>query len=413
MSQWIQVLENRQLLTATATVLTSDAAAVNTQISALKTTLASSKSSAKSIQTVLSNDLKSAATKANRASNQKLLAAILRTESSQYAVVFRAENTLITNATSLAKRALADGKALLVHPTKSSNQTKVNKDIVALNTIIPAKVLALQTALASALTAVNNALANVATANPSLATVVQSDELTLAAQTNAISTASAGIGTTSTKFAIDLGNQTAPTVTLTGLTFFRGDASGNNQNSSGSVIDFGAWTSGLDVQNVPGNYGGELFISKVPNPTPADFLSPAALSLSLSAGDNKFYFWADGDDTRGGSSSFGLNVFLNSSSGTTPTLSGYSVPGTGQTLLADSAAVTPSLNFIVTPGAGKLSASVGTSGTVTLSAFQIQGVSGQGSTVDIVNSTNTVPFTPPAHADGVFDTYGTFTITVS
>jgi hypothetical protein len=202
-------------------------------------------------------------------------------------------------------------------------------------------------------------------------------------------------------------------ITLNGLTFFRGDSAGDNQNAQGSAIAHGGWTSGLDVQNVPGNYAGEFFISKVANPTAADFLTPATLSLALTEGANTFYFWADGDDTQGGSATFGLNVFLNSSSGATPTLSGYTAPGTGKTLSADSAAVTPTVNMVVVPGAGTLSKAVGSSGTATLSAFQILGVSGQGSTVDLVNSTNTAPFSPPPHADGIFDTYGTFTITVS
>jgi hypothetical protein len=54
---------------------------------------------------------------------------------------------------------------------------------------------------------------------------------------------------------------------------------------------------------------------------------------------------------------------------------------------------------------GRLSVALGNS-TVTLSDFKILGVGGAAASslcVDLVNSTNTVPFTPPPHPDGICD----------
>ena len=70
-------------------------------------------------------------------------------------------------------------------------------------------------------------------------------------------------------------------------------------------------------------------------------------------------------------------------------------------------------SFACTPGSGALSGVVGGS-TVTLSALQILGVgAGGGGTEDRVYHDNVNGFTPPVRANGVTDTYGFFTITVS
>ena len=206
----------------------------------------------------------------------------------------------------------------------------------------------------------------------------------------------------------------ASSVLLTNATLFRGD-SGSNQGGSGTA-HFGAWTTVLDQQNVPGNYGAELFLSTKSNPGPSDFLSPsAALSLALNDGDNTFYFFGDGDDMHGGTDSFGLNLFLNNAGTLNPNISAYVAPGSGNTAQANpSTSTTVGYDFSLTPGAGTLGpVSVGGS-TITLTDFEVLGVGGaSGNTVDLVNSTNTAPFTPPPAPDGITDTYGVFTIHVS
>ena len=202
---------------------------------------------------------------------------------------------------------------------------------------------------------------------------------------------------------------------LTGATLFRGDSSGNNLNGFGGVVYWGGWTTVLDQQNIPGNYGAEFFLSQTPTPGPSDFLTPASsFSVNLNPGANTFYFWADGDDTRGGSATFGLSLFFNNAGAVNPAISGYTIPGTGQTLHSDSAPQTAGYNFQYTPGAGTLSFVMGGQ-TVTLTSFVIQGAGGAAAGaggVDLVNSINTSPFTPPPHPDGITDTYGTFTLMV-
>ena len=210
--------------------------------------------------------------------------------------------------------------------------------------------------------------------------------------------------------------QAAPTI-LSNATLFRGDATGNNLNG-GSTVFYGAWTTVRDQQNIPGNYGSQLFLAQTPNPTPANFLSPsAAVSIPLSPGANTLYFWGSGDDTRGGSATFGINLFFNGAGAVSPSLSAYTMPGAGQTVNANSSPHTAGYDFGYTSGAGTLSFTDG-SQIITLSSFEITGVGGAAAgpgNVDLVNGVGnpTTPFTPPAQPDGIADTYGRFVLTVT
>jgi hypothetical protein len=411
MSIFVQALEDRVLMSVTAATLTADATAVLAQITATKTSFATLKASDASFRAGIASQIKLLDTKTNRAANSKLVAALNRNSSVNYAKINSADNALLAAAKSDALAGEAAGKLFLLHPTKTAYQTKVTKEIAILNAL-STKLTALETAVANASTTGATVYTEVVTANPTLAGAFATGEATGQTNVLAFSNNAALVITDTTQLATDLGFPSGPLATLTGATLFRGDSTGTNQDTGGTVADHGAWTTGLDVQNVPGNYAAELFISRVANPTSADFLTPGQLSASLSAGANTFYFFANGDDLLGGSATFGLNLFINSASSTTPALSGYTIPGTGQTLTADSSSTTPNIALAITPGAGTLSTST-TGATVALTSFIVQGVSGQGSTVDLVDSTNTTPFTPPAHPDGVPDTYGTFTITVT
>ena len=83
-------------------------------------------------------------------------------------------------------------------------------------------------------------------------------------------------------------------------------------------------------------------------------------------------------------------------------------------MAADSSISTSSFDFKIVPGAGTLSFKSGNS-LVTLTSYQVTAMGGSAgaSTIDLVNSINTSPFTPPPHANGVMDTYGQFTLTVT
>jgi len=201
---------------------------------------------------------------------------------------------------------------------------------------------------------------------------------------------------------------------LSNVVLFNTNASGANQNTVGNIISHGSFMTVLDQQNVPGNYGAELFVTKVTNPTASDFLTPAASpSIPLSVGSNTFYFYGDNNDPLGGTNGFGINLYFNGAAGNSPSLSGYRL-NTAGTLLANSSSTTASWDYKVIPGTGALSVISG-GYQITLSDFVVTAIGGSGgnSSVDLVNSTNVSPFTPPSHPDGITDTYGQFTLTVA
>ena len=145
-------------------------------------------------------------------------------------------------------------------------------------------------------------------------------------------------------------------------------------------------------------------------PCPTDFLTPqTSTSISLKAGANRIYFWADSDDTLGGAYGFGLNLFLNGAAATSPSISALAVPGAGTAAVADtSTGCTAGYDFACTPASGTLA-----SGTITLTDFQVFARGGGTGGEDLVNSTNTAPFMGLPHPDGINDTYGVFTLNYS
>jgi hypothetical protein len=415
MSRLIESLENRMLMsvTVTAAVLNTDAKALVTAAAQNTVELNALLKSQAALTKAVSATVKADGAAGDKAANAKLLAALSKEFSSSYGKLKAADKALTVLAKSSATSGNSSGKALIAKPTNAALLAKVAKIITALDTTIPTKANAITAAETNVGSSTDTTFTTLSTNVPSLVNAIQSALADGDTKATAFDGGVSLIVSASAQLGADLGGAPVITpVTLTGATLFRGDATGQNLNTAGSAIAFGGWTTGLDVQNVPGNYAAELFISTTPTPSASDFLTPGTLAKSLAAGDNVFYFFADGDDTRGGANTFGLNLFLNSAGPNSPTISGYTIPGTGQTLVADSASVTSGATLVVVPGAGTLTVPNG-SGSATLSNFQVLGVSGQGSGVDLVNSTNTAPFTPPPQPDGVFDTWGTFTITVT
>jgi len=199
---------------------------------------------------------------------------------------------------------------------------------------------------------------------------------------------------------------------LTNVTLFRTDATGANQGSNGpgGRVNHGEWTSVLDQQNVPGNYAAEFFLSTGPAPTPDDFLSPSAkLSVPLNLGENHFYFFGDGDDPAGGAAAFGINFYFNSAASSDPSISAFQKIG-DQPLESNGSDLTGGFDCKTAPGANSLSWTSGEY-TITLTSFQV--TPSDQSSVDFVFSTNTAPFKHPTHPDGIPDTYGKFTLTVT
>ncbi|HEV2202428.1 MAG TPA: hypothetical protein VGR73_21635 [Bryobacteraceae bacterium] len=214
-----------------------------------------------------------------------------------------------------------------------------------------------------------------------------------------------------------MGSLGAQTVQLTNATLFRTDATGTNLASSGGIVNHGGWTTVLDQQNVPGNFFGELFLTAIANPGEGNFLSPSAsLAVALPPGVHTFYFWADGDDLVGGTAAFGMNLYFNGAGTQTPSISAFVAPAAGSTFNPDgSTTCTAGFNGQCVRGSAQLGLAVGNT-IVTLTDFKILGVGGaptNNNCQDLVDSTNLGPFAFPAHPDGICDTYGQFTLTVS
>ncbi len=225
--------------------------------------------------------------------------------------------------------------------------------------------------------------------------------------TGVISGAAAWIATASFGFAAG--------PSLSDATLFRTDSTGTNQGAT-TQINYGAWTTGLNIQNVPGNYGAELFLTKSSTPGPNSFFTPASsFSVPLNPGTNTFYFYADGDDQRGGAFGFGLNLYLDGAAAGSPAISTYNAPGTSVGPGSpDASSTTAGYDFSIVPGAGTvLTTSDGD--FVTLTNYQITFVGGPNgdSPIDVVDGGGgSTPYTPPVAPDGITDTVGTFTLTV-
>jgi hypothetical protein len=173
----------------------------------------------------------------------------------------------------------------------------------------------------------------------------------------------------------------AGSVTATNVVLFRSDATGTNLQSSAGRVSYGVWTTEIGAQNIPGNYAGHLFITTKPNPAPSDFVAlTGTLSLTLATGDNKFYFFANSDDARGGGYGFGLNVWLGNAAAGNPTLSAYgAVPGS-----AFMAAGTTGCSPAYDGSCGVSANTLATTSTpiVTLTSFTVDGVGGAQAPVD-------------------------------
>ncbi len=205
--------------------------------------------------------------------------------------------------------------------------------------------------------------------------------------------------------------------TLTAATLFRVDSTGANLGTNGSAVGHGVWSSLAGVQNIPGNYGGHLFLSPVATPTSSDFLAISTpLTVPLHSGDNTLYFFANGDDMLGGTFGFGVNLWFAGAGASTPGISAFvAAPAEGGTFAADGTkACTAGYDDQCYPGAQTLSATQG-GARVTLTALAVTAIGGASASsttcVDRVGGNNTAPTVVDA-PDGICDTTGTLTLTL-
>lgn len=214
---------------------------------------------------------------------------------------------------------------------------------------------------------------------------------------------------------VAISNSASAAINLTNGTLFRADETGTNQNTTngGTTVSRGGWTTVLGQQNIAGNYGAQLFLATTADPAAGDFFAPAtSVSAGLQEGANTFYFWADGDDTQGGDKGFGLNLWFDGAAASQVAISAFA-PTPGASFAANgSTGCTAAYSLACIAGSGTLSFVVGAS-TVTLTDFRIQGLGGGQGGEDRVYHDNVNGFTPPAHSNGVNDTYGYFVLNVT
>ncbi|HEY2899026.1 MAG TPA: hypothetical protein VGL59_00510 [Polyangia bacterium] len=166
--------------------------------------------------------------------------------------------------------------------------------------------------------------------------------------------------------------------TAVNVTLFRVDNTGLNLGASDNHFNFGVWSTSAGAQNIPGNYVAHLFIATTPNPGPDDFQALTdPLVLTLSEGDQTFYFFADGDDMTGGTFGFGINVWVIGDTPSGPSLSGFeAVPGG---VLAADATTGCSPAYDGTCGNSAHTLVVG---VVALKSFTVAGIGGAAAPVD-------------------------------
>jgi hypothetical protein len=177
MSRFIQSLESRTLLSAasvTEAALLTDVKNVQAAAVTARGDLKSAASSIGADTKLIATDLKSSTTSANRATNAGLLRTLRVDESKTFATLRAHEAALFSVGTGLSRRAAADGKALLLHPTNARIQARVTADTTALTTE-PAALLAKVQADTQNV-GIGTDLTNLANANPTntaLATEIQ------------------------------------------------------------------------------------------------------------------------------------------------------------------------------------------------------------------------------------------------
>jgi hypothetical protein len=177
MSRFIQSLESRTLFAVTAPTLAADLSAITGDDKAVRTDLTSLQKSAAADQKTLSADLKGSGS-----ANAALLRMLKVDENRALAAIKKDVNSLL-KATSLSRKSVNQGQALIKKPTSTSLQKNVSADVNSLNTATTAPLSNLQsdtmgTGVGSDLTAITNAnpsntalATDVATARSDLSTL--------------------------------------------------------------------------------------------------------------------------------------------------------------------------------------------------------------------------------------------------
>jgi len=205
MSQMIQALERRMLMSVTVDTLTADmqtiksdaAAVVAARIAMNKTVLADAR--------VIAAAVRQAETKSNRPENTTLLAALLRDDNLNLAKIVYGVNGLNSSAKYSATSGAAFGKVLLKDPTSAAYQKYVAKIVTYATTVVPQWVTYVENQLTNFANTVGSPLGLIANLNPTLASAVNSYENDFGTRADALVTASIQVQTDTTQLTSDLG----------------------------------------------------------------------------------------------------------------------------------------------------------------------------------------------------------------
>ena len=207
MSQMIQSLEQRVLMSVTAATLIADVAKLNTDAAAVVTAHTARVASAKDSYDAIVADLKildASATPAVKAAARRQVATLADHNLVSHARIVVDQTVFLVVAKLDAVLGEAHGKGLLLHPTSTAFQKLVAKDITNLNTNVPAKLSTLQTELTAATSQTDTDANAIAASNSSIASLISTSESDLATKTTTLSAAASQVSTDAAQLATDL-----------------------------------------------------------------------------------------------------------------------------------------------------------------------------------------------------------------
>jgi len=237
MSRFIQPLERRTLLTATATSLAAESAAVATAAPPVQADLLALQLAAKTDLAAITLDLKG-----SPKTNAPLLR-FLKRDTNQFVNKEKSDVTALLRATPKTAKGAADGSALLIAPTVPALQAKIPNDIAPL-TLTNTRFATLTAD--SLTTTVDTDLTNLTTANPTntaLTTDANKLNTDLTSLTATLLTDAAAYNSAVTTFKNDLSTLLPQPTTSPSLV---GDYQGTLK-TNGIIFGIGAQTYDLEI----------------------------------------------------------------------------------------------------------------------------------------------------------------------
>ncbi len=182
MSQFIQPLENRVLMSVTATTLPIDASTISADVAAMRSAFADLRAEISAVRSTVLNWPIVAGPKTNRVTNAQLQVALNSSTGKRGQKQFFAEVQMSAAAVQYAKGGSIDGTKLLYQWPDSTTRANVAREIEQLS-LVSKRDDVLQAAVARKTTRFGAASESLWTANPDLWSIVTKGEATIADKT--------------------------------------------------------------------------------------------------------------------------------------------------------------------------------------------------------------------------------------